>query len=262
MEIEIKNFGIDGLYAKASGRLDLDSAVEYGVTVKNAVEDAPDEIKELILDFSEITFWLKAGFDAADHLEKIELELDRICLNLILYDNLHTFKPICELVKIKTLRYETRFEECLCIKDELKYAISVKSDNFYSDIAHGDSAILDKKSRSVYKQIFDIIQCPNLVIQYMALYDLLKDLACRGKKKNQQGVVNFFKNNDRYSDVKFLPSRRGNGNSEDNFTFLRNKIGHPWGVSADEIKELGINEYLIKSLLTVINDVLCGKCVL
>ena len=63
--------------------------------------------------------------------------------------------------------------------------------------------------------------------------------------------------------MKFLPSRRGNGNSEDNFTFLRNKIGHPWGgLSADEIKELGINEYLIKSLLTVINDVLCGKCVL
>ena len=143
-------------------------------------------------DFSEITFWLKAGFDAADHLEKIELELNRICLNLILYDDLHTFKPVCELVKIKTLRYETRFEECLCIKDELKCAISVKSDNFYSDIAHGDSAMLDKKSRSVYKQIFDIIQCPNLVIQYMALYDLLKDLACRGKKKNQQGVVNFF----------------------------------------------------------------------
>ena len=65
-----------------------------------------------------------------------------------------------------------------------------------------------------------------------------------------------------YPEVSFFKSRRGNGNDEDNYTFLRNKIGHPWGLSADEIKKLGINASLIQSLLSVINDVLCEKCVI
>lgn len=70
MEVNIKNFGIDGLYVNASGRLDLDSAVEYGVTVKNAVEDAPEEIKELVLDFSEITFISSFGLKVVLELYK------------------------------------------------------------------------------------------------------------------------------------------------------------------------------------------------
>ena len=52
MEIEIKNTGIDGLYAKTSGRLDLDSAVEYGVAIKDVLTDASEDIKELVIDFS------------------------------------------------------------------------------------------------------------------------------------------------------------------------------------------------------------------
>lgn len=70
MEINIKNFGIDGLYVKASGRMDLDNAVEYGVSVKNAVEDASEEIKELILDFSEITFISSFGLKVVLELYK------------------------------------------------------------------------------------------------------------------------------------------------------------------------------------------------
>ena len=70
MDINIKNFGIDGLYVNASGRLDLDNAVEYGVSIKNAVEDAPDEVKELILDFSEITFISSFGLKVVLELYK------------------------------------------------------------------------------------------------------------------------------------------------------------------------------------------------
>ena len=70
MDINIKNFGIDGLYVNASGRLDLDNAVEYGLSIKNAVEDAPDEVKELILDFSEITFISSFGLKVVLELYK------------------------------------------------------------------------------------------------------------------------------------------------------------------------------------------------
>ena len=70
MDINIKNFGIDDLYVNDLSRLDLDNAVEYGVSIKNAVEDAPDEVKELILDFSEITFISSFGLKVVLELYK------------------------------------------------------------------------------------------------------------------------------------------------------------------------------------------------
>ncbi|MCQ2743912.1 MAG: STAS domain-containing protein [bacterium] len=66
MQIEIKFLGIDGMYVKTVGRLDLDTAVEYGTKIKDAVED--NNIKELVLDFTEITFISSFGL-------KIILEL-------------------------------------------------------------------------------------------------------------------------------------------------------------------------------------------
>ena len=56
MDVTIKNFGISGIYVKALGRLDLDSAVEYGSKIKDAIEDSAETVTEVILDFSEITF--------------------------------------------------------------------------------------------------------------------------------------------------------------------------------------------------------------
>ncbi len=66
MQIEIKFLGIDSMYVRTAGRLDLDTAVEYGTKVKDAVED--NNIKELVLDFTEITFISSFGL-------KIILEL-------------------------------------------------------------------------------------------------------------------------------------------------------------------------------------------
>ena len=68
MEIDIKNIGLNGLSVRASGRLDLDTAVEYGTTIKNAIEDANETINEVVLDFGEITFISSFGL-------KIILEL-------------------------------------------------------------------------------------------------------------------------------------------------------------------------------------------
>ena len=56
MDIIIKNNGLDKLYVQASGRLDLDSAVEYGTKVKDTIEDSEETITEVVLDFSQITF--------------------------------------------------------------------------------------------------------------------------------------------------------------------------------------------------------------
>ena len=68
MDINIKHNGISGLFVSASGRLDLDSAVEYGTKIKDAVEDSDEPIKELVLDFGQISFISSFGL-------KIVLEL-------------------------------------------------------------------------------------------------------------------------------------------------------------------------------------------
>lgn len=57
MEISMKKFGIAGLYVKAKGSLDFETAIEYGTTIK----DELDDIEELILDFAEIDYVSSVG---------------------------------------------------------------------------------------------------------------------------------------------------------------------------------------------------------
>ena len=56
MNVNIKHTQLNGLLVQASGRLDIDSAVEYGTKIKDTIEDSDEIITEVILDFSEITF--------------------------------------------------------------------------------------------------------------------------------------------------------------------------------------------------------------
>ena len=57
MEISIKKISETGLYVKASGRLDIDNSAEYGMKIK----DSLDDISELTLDFSDITYIASIG---------------------------------------------------------------------------------------------------------------------------------------------------------------------------------------------------------
>jgi len=69
VEIDVKRVGLTGLLVKASGRLDLDNAVEYGAKVKETIEDN-EEIDELILDFAQITFISSFGLKVILELHK------------------------------------------------------------------------------------------------------------------------------------------------------------------------------------------------
>ena len=64
MEYKIEKYGTSVLQVTVAGRIDLDSAVELGTSVR----DQLDEIKELIIDFNEVTFISSFGL-------KIILEL-------------------------------------------------------------------------------------------------------------------------------------------------------------------------------------------
>ena len=57
MEITLKKINEGGLYVKASGKLDIDSSAEYGMKIK----DSLDDINELVLDFADITYIASIG---------------------------------------------------------------------------------------------------------------------------------------------------------------------------------------------------------
>lgn len=57
MEISLKKTIDGGLYVKASGKLDIDNSAEFGTKIK----DALDDVNDLILDFSEITYVASIG---------------------------------------------------------------------------------------------------------------------------------------------------------------------------------------------------------
>jgi anti-anti-sigma factor len=71
MNFVIKRTGMDSLCVNAAGRLDLDSAVEYGTKIKDTIEDADEPIKEVTLDFSEITFISSFGLKVILELYKM-----------------------------------------------------------------------------------------------------------------------------------------------------------------------------------------------
>ena len=71
MQIDLKNDGIDKLYVKAYGRMDLDNAVEYGTLIKDTIEDSEEKISDLTLDFAEITFISSFGLKVILELYKL-----------------------------------------------------------------------------------------------------------------------------------------------------------------------------------------------
>ena len=70
MEVIIKRVGLDGIYVKAEGRLDLDNSVEYGTKVKDFIEDSDEIITNVTLDFSEIVFISSFGLKVILELYK------------------------------------------------------------------------------------------------------------------------------------------------------------------------------------------------
>ena len=57
MEIVLKKMNEKGLYVKAEGKLDIDTSAEYGMKIK----DALDDMNELVLDFAGITYIASIG---------------------------------------------------------------------------------------------------------------------------------------------------------------------------------------------------------
>ena len=69
MEIIAKNLGAQ-LVVKSKGRIDTMTAAEYGSTINDYLDDSNEEIKELVLDFSQIDYISSIGLRIMLELQK------------------------------------------------------------------------------------------------------------------------------------------------------------------------------------------------
>lgn len=119
---------------------------------------------------------------------------------------------------------------------------------------------------SMYKSIFSTLENPNLVAQFLILYQFLLEILSPNKKKQyQSNVTDYFKNNkNKYPYITFHPKRKKTKNKEmeDYFTHLRNEIGHCKKTNDLELyHKLGseITQKVISNIIKVIIDVLNNK---
>lgn len=58
------------LIIKAEGRIDTTTAVEFGTTINDLLDDSEDEVKELVLDLSSIDYISSIGLRVILELQK------------------------------------------------------------------------------------------------------------------------------------------------------------------------------------------------
>lgn len=141
---------------------------------------------------------------------------------------------------------------------------SINAKRIYDIIVNSSNSI--DKHQLIYERIFGILQNPNIIIQFMSLYQILLDNTIHivGNGKGQRNIADYIKlHEEKYPFISFKESRdprkKARGELEDTFTYIRNEIGH-----CEETNDLlayihagnQITNQLIKNMLIVLNDVI------
>jgi hypothetical protein len=231
-------------------------------------ENKPFEIENTYIksicfndDLTILTVVLNDNVNYQKNGKEIELYLDHISFNLIINMETDINIPFRRLEVIKD-GTSLNLSEHVTIREEVTISRVLPADRIYHAIVDSDTAIEDHSL--FYKRIFKTLHNPNLIAQFMSLYQFLMELLARERKRvEQKNVVEYFKNHaDKYPFITFEPTRRKNiTNSfdEDYFTYIRNEIGHSEDTNDMELyTSLGkkITSRLIKQLVTVLNDVI------
>lgn len=221
-------------------------------------------IKSIFIDDSleKMTVEFKDGVTYSKKREEIDIFLNQILFNLIIKEPVSFDLPNYKITDI--------YENGCLINDKTNNTIVIVSscegmlqkdaEKVYKDITQLPAEL--KKNSIKYERILKTFQNPNIIAQFMSLYQFLMELL-QGDKDcvSQKDVIDYFtKNKDKYSFLRFSPTRRkGKNFDEDCFTYIRNEIGH-----CEETNDLNlytqlgstITQELIRQLVIVINDVI------
>jgi hypothetical protein len=213
-----------------------------------------DELKCFALE-------LNKGIQYVEHKAAIDLYAFQLFFSLVVQTDVDIDQPqvfLCSDVDgdRKALIENVCFDESATVfrKDTV--------DNVYQRIKTAPPAF--DKYRARYERILSTLQNPNLVVQFISLYELLMELLAQKSSleyPSQRSVSKYFsQNSKKYPDVKFRKTRKKDQTfEEDSFTYLRNELAHCEKTS-DMIlyHKLGssITCQTIKQLTRAINDVI------
>lgn len=210
-------------------------------------------------DVKHLTVELQDAITLAEYENEILVYLNHICLNLIMQTEATLNAPvrILELVKDGTIM---NIHDHIKLQDSMEIIRSTSAPEFYKKVVNSPTAM--SRHFLLYERIFKTLHNPNKVVQFLSLYEFLMELLSKGKKRiEQKNVTEYIKNNSsRYPFVSFKPTRRkGQTFTEDNFTHLRNEIGHCEDTNdLNMYKGLGcqITDNTLRHLIKVLNDVI------
>ena len=210
--------------------------------------------------FDKISFTLKKGLLAKDYISRVDDELEKICFNILIHTEIPVFQPICRLLEVKDENgneCQMALHEYLGLHEKVLIKRCCDASKIYEKITTNIVDISNNKVK--YKELFYILHSPHRVIQFMGLYEQMASMIC--SPIQQSKIHDFFgKNKQRYSFINFIESRKDPSKKEDSFTFLHNSIAHSEQLGVEEFVNISksISDELIRNLLLVINDLICG----
>ena len=200
---------------------------------------------------------LRENINYRECCDELKCYLNQFFLKLIIETDVYFFQPSYRLGFIKTATGLIA-EDNVNIREEVTMETTWEADDIYKKLLKG--LVIVNQNKLLYERVYGILQHPNLVIQFMELYQLLLNLLSKeDEDKVQRNVINYFYKQ-KYSFVEFKTTRKSNSSfKEDSFTYLRNMIAHSELVDSiklykDAVEQ--VNNDVIRKLLMVINDVL------
>lgn len=203
---------------------------------------------------------LQDNITYTEHKEEIKNYLYHICFNLIIKTEVCYNTPGYSISVIHENNNAINISDELQIRDSIIMKYGFSAESIYDKIINSPTNI--KENFIKYERIFKTLHNPNIIAQFMSLYQFLMELL-QGSRHyvSQKSVIIYLNNNkDKYDFLYFIPTRKDGGNfNEDCFTYIRNQIGHSEETNDLNLyKQLGsqITQQLIKNLIRVINDII------
>lgn len=210
-------------------------------------------------DITSMTVTLNENVHYNEHCDEIEKFLDHVCFNLIVNTEVDVYQPV-RILKSVHDEDEITFFDQMGMTDNCSITRNYNADSIYKVVIDTETAI--DNHNLMYERIFKTLQNPNLIMQYLGLYQFLMELLSKGKEYPcQANVINYFKNHqEQYPYISFKQTRKKRKKyKEDTFTYVRNEIGHCEETNDLAVyKEMGkkVDNRLIKRLVSVLNDVI------
>lgn len=209
-------------------------------------------------DFTRLILELKEGVDIWKSYNAIVSECEKFCYNIISKTDKAIHQPLFRFLSA-TQGFHTEVDESITLREFVCFTKETNSNFFYKLITENE--VLIEKS-GYYRAIFNILQAPNLITQFIGLYDILLELisyiSSSKKEVKQSYVVNYLKKHREYNIEIISSEREGKLREEDVFTKTRNDIAHSRRISPEAYSKIEskISLRTIKNMLVIINELI------